>query len=133
MKIMLCAAEMAVIAKKLLDENGGFTIDEYGITPGNITPWAVSKAGKEEKYRAVDVWGVGVSLKEIEQYLLRHPILDGCLEGDTYFGGWIDENGVTYLDHTLLYFYKHTAIHEAIRNGQKAIFNLETKETVNIP
>ena len=125
MKIILCAAEMAVIAKKLLDENGGFTIDEYGCTPPSSAPWVVSKVGHEKWYRHE------ITLGEIERYILRHPILDGAMS-DAYFGGWSDENGITYLDHTLLFAHKHTAIHEAVRNGQKAIFNLETKETVNV-
>ncbi len=127
MKIMLCAAEMAVIAKRLLDENGGFTIDEYGITPSaSEAPWAVSKAGKEVKFPG------NLNFGDIERYLMRHPILDG-MESSAYFGGWVDESGVTYLDHTLLFAHKQTAIHEAIRNGQLAIFNLETKETINVP
>ncbi len=129
MKIILCAAEMAVIAKRLLDENRGFTIDEYGKTPSaKEAPWAVSKAGYEEFF----VWDNGIPLGCIERYLLRHPILDG-LESSAYFGGWINESGITYLDHTLLFSRKQTAVHEAIRNEQKAIFNLETRETVNIP
>ncbi len=127
MKIMLCAAEMAVIAKRLLDENGGFTIDEYGITPSaSEAPWAVSKAGHEHQFRD------GVTLHNIEWYLLYHPILDG-IESSAYFGGWVDENGFTYLDHTLLFAHKQTAVHEAIRNGQRAIFNLESKKTTNVP
>ncbi len=134
MKIMLCAAEMAVIAKRLLDENGGFTIDEYGITPSaSEAPWAVSKAGKEQRYLWSNWPGETTSLREIERYLLRYPILDGHPAGaSAYFGGWVDENGVTYLDHTLLFAHKQTAVHEAIQNGQLAIFNLETKETTNV-
>ena len=75
---------------------------------------------------------MSISLSEIEQYLLEYPILDGA-ESDAYFGGWIDDEGTTYLDHTLLFAHKQTAIHEAIRNNQLAIFNLETKETTNVP
>ncbi len=119
-KFVLSAAEMARIALPLLEENGGFTLDEYGTSmAGNL--WAVFVEGHEFAIS-------GRTLVEIEQYLLSHPLLDS---GD-FFGGWTDDNGVCYLDHAMLFAHKNTAIFEAMRQEQKAIFNLETKETIRM-
>lgn len=112
--------QLAVIAQRLLLEDGGFTLDEFGNQPGEDF-WAVSVKGKEQRFTFLP------SLQQIEAYLQKH--------GDeaSYFGGWCDDNGVYYLDCTLLFYHKHTAVHEAIRNKQKAIYNLATGETFTIP
>lgn len=111
---------LAVIAQKFLMESNGFTLDEYGNSiTGDL--WAVSVEGKEQKYNYLP------SLQLIENYLLSHP-----LDGAAYFGGWVDDDGVHYLDHTIVFVHKHTAANEARRQKQKAIFHLGTRETFQI-
>lgn len=108
--------QLAIIAQKLLLENGGFTLDEFGNSIiGDL--WAVSISGKEQHFEYLP------SVQQIETYLLKYPL------GHTaYFGGWMDDNGVYYLDHTVVFAHKHTAAHEGLRNHQKTIFHLGTKE-----
>ncbi len=121
-KFALSAAEMAKIAMGLLETQGGFTLGIHGNSVEHDL-WAVSVWGSEKKFLGCP------SLGEIEQYLLRCPIY---LTGD-YFGGWIDRTGPmvkSYLDHSRLYSNKHTAIMEARKQWQKAIFNLKTQETI---
>lgn len=117
---------LAVIAQKFLMENNGFTLDEYGNSiTGDL--WAVSVEGKEQKYNYLP------SLQLIENYLQASKWL--CAERwppAAYLGGWQDDDGTYYLDHTLVFKHKHTAAHEARRNSQKAIFHLGTRETFQI-
>lgn len=122
LRFNLSAAEMAKIALGLLETQGGFTLGVHG-NPVTYDLWAVSVDGYEKKFLGCP------SLCEIEQYLLKYPIYG---TGD-YFGGWIDRNGPMqkcHLDHSRLYSQKHTAIMEARKQKQKAIFNLSTQETI---
>ncbi len=118
--------ELAIVAKGLLSQRDGFTVDEFGReAKGNL--WAVAVPGNEQRFSGRP------SLDEVKAYLDAHPITEYkfCLP---YFGGWRNAGeNVTYLDHCLLWAHKHVAITEAINANQKAIFNLETKETVTIP
>lgn len=113
--------KLALTAQRLLFRNGGFTLDEFGNSiTGDL--WAVSVKGKEQQYSYLP------SLQLIENYLLKH----GRMNGGAYFGGWRDDDGVYYLDHTLTFCYKHTAVNEARRQHQKAIFHLGRKETFQL-
>ena len=105
----------------MLSADGGFTLDEFGNdATGNW--WAVAKQGYEVKYPGRP------SLDEVKAYLDRFP-----LDGSDHFGGWYDKaENETYLDHTTLWGHKHTAILEAEKAGQKAIYNLKTGETLNL-
>lgn len=123
MKQPLTIPELTKVAHELLVKDKGFTIDEFGEAPDLGPMWAVSVKGKERKYHLFPV----PSQKQIEQYLRDRP------PGEAYFGGWIDDDGTCYLDHTLLTGHKHTAIQMAIENEQRAIYNLGTGETVTIP
>lgn len=118
----LSPSELAYIAKGLLLHKGGFTIDEKGVSAyGDL--WAVSVAGKEQRYPG------SPSVDEIVAYIRKTFPLSAA-----HFGGWYDRaENTTYLDHTEVYCYKHTAVRTAIRNGQKAIFNLQTGEEFRIP
>ena len=117
---LLSNAQLAVKAQGHLMISGGFTLDEFGDSiTGDL--WAVSVEGKEQKYSFFP------SLQLIENYLEKHG--DRC---GAYFGGWKDDDGTYYLDHTIVFQHKHTAVHEAKRNHQKAIFHLETKELFEI-
>ncbi|MCP4900006.1 MAG: hypothetical protein GY906_23810 [bacterium] len=117
---VLTRNELALIAKVELANNGGFTLDLDGSKAvGSL--WAVSVQGKEQVYPGRP------SLHEVRAYLDRFPYFGGA-----YFGGWYDKaKNVTYLDHTLLFSQKHTAMMVARENKQKAIYNLETGETVD--
>lgn len=122
----LTIPELAKVARDLLEKDKGFTIDEFGEAPDLGPMWAISMEGKKRKF----TWGVfGETLEHglIASFLQAHP------PGQTYFGGWIDDDGTCYLDHTLLTGHKHTAIQMAIENKQKAIYNLGTGETLTIP
>lgn len=100
---------------------GGFTIDEEGnAAAGNL--WAVSTEGFGKVIPGLP------SVDEIHAYLRDTP-LDG-----QWFGGWHDRVvEETHLDRTQLFGHKHTAIMVAMENNQKAIYNIETGETVNVP
>lgn len=125
-KIVLCPADLAVIARDLLIKNGGFTIDEYGNSAeGNF--WAVAVKGKERRCA-----GFGPpTLEEIERYLRRWPIH----ESGEYFGGYYyASNGGSrcVLDHTLLFAHKHTAVHEGLCQEQQSIYHLGTGELLDL-
>jgi len=123
--IVLCPVDLAIIAQDLLSVNGGFTIDEYGNSAkGDF--WAVAVEGKEHRCAQFGV----PPLRDLEQYLLKYPI---CGSGE-YFGGYLEDNGhgCCVLDHALLFAHKHTAIHEGLRQKQRAIFNLGTKELLGL-
>jgi hypothetical protein len=123
--IVLCPADLAVIARDLLIKNGGFTIDEYGNSAkGDF--WAVAVEGKEHRCTQFGV----PSLRDFEQYLLKYPIH----ESGEYFGGYIeaDGHGFCIFDHTLLFAHKHTAVHEGLRQKQDSIYHLGTGELLEL-
>lgn len=115
----LTNSELAVIAHRLLQENGGFTLNKYGVQPPGEF-WCVAVEGKGKCFDYVP------EPPEIMAYL-RNDKLD-----DEFFGGWLD-GGQVYLDHTLLYFHRHTAVQEGMRNHQEAIYHLGTGETFHLP
>lgn len=118
----LTIEKLAIIARNLLVTQRGFTLDEFG---QSVTEnlWAVSGEGKQWRCEGIP------GHFDIKHYLKNH----GWPFGQSiYFGGWIDEHGVCYLDHTLVFQHKHTAVQEGNRKGQKAIFNLETKELLQL-
>lgn len=115
----LANSELAIIARRLLLENGGFTLDKYGKQPAERL-WCVAVKGKGVHY--ADIPSVSV----IEAYLQADKL------DDEFFGGWFD-GGQVYLDHTLLFLHRQTAVQEAERNHQEAIYHLETGETFRLP
>ena len=120
--IVLCPADLAVIARDLLIKNGGFTIDEYGKSAeGDF--WAVAVEGKEHR---CTMFGPP-PLEEFEKYLLKWPI-HGSGE---YFGGYICA-GRCVLDHALLFAHKHTAVHEGLRQEQQSIYHLGTGKLLEL-
>ncbi len=120
---ILSNRELAWIAKGLLLEHKGFTLDEKGQSQSGKDLWAVSVPGLEQVYPG------SPSVDEIKAYLDAHPA-NGC----DYFGGWVDAStNETYLDHTELWGQKHVAIQQAIAHHQKAIYNLKFGETFTLP
>lgn len=116
---VLSNPELAMIASKLLVRHGGFTLDAHGQSvEGDL--WAVSVNGREERFHCFP------SIREIVDYLDQNLPSDS----NAYFGGWKDDHGVCYLDHTLVFSHRHTAVHEGKRQQQKAICYLKTKEVV---
>lgn len=126
--IVLCPADLAIIARDLLIKNGGFTIDEYGHSAeGDF--WAVAVEGKEHR---CTMFGAP-PLEEFEKYLLKYPI-SGSGE---YFGGYVITGDVLLttrcvFDHALLFAQKHTAVQEGLRQKQDSIYNLETRELLEL-
>ena len=126
-KIVLCPADLAAIARDLLINNDGFTIDEFGNSAeGDF--WAVAGEMKEPRCARFGP----PPLCEFEKYLLRYPI-HGSGE---YFGGYFRDNGhgtrSCVLDHALLFAHKHTAVHEGLRQKQDSISHLGTGELLDL-
>ena len=123
--IVLCPADLAVIARDLLVQNGGFTIDEYGNSAeGDF--WAVAVEGKEHRCAQFGP----PPLRDFERYLLRYPIRGS----GEYFGGYLEDegHGCCVLDHALLFAHKHTAVHEGLRQEQDSIYHLGTGELLEL-
>ena len=110
--------ELAKLARSLLQNMGGFTLDLSGNSV-DANFWAVSLPNKEGKCLGIP------SNVSIERFL-QSPIEDG-----TFFGGWM-ENGVCFLDRTELVSRKESALIIGKENEQKAIFNLKSGELVYV-
>lgn len=109
-------------ASKLLDQlnkEGGFTCDRSG-------------KSKEVNGYAVSLLNPGIILDNQSNPLPSIVKLLENLPDNTYLGGWID-NGVIYLDYTLIIPDYDTAFSIAVINKQKAIYNGLTEEVVYIP
>ena len=124
--IVLCPADLAIIARDLLEKNGGFTIDEYGISSAGWDFWAVAVEGKEHRCTQFGV----PPLRDFEQYLLKYPIRGS----GEYFGGYLEDegHGCCVLDHSLLFAHKRTAVHEGLRQEQDSIYHLGTGELLEL-
>lgn len=115
---------LQTIHKAILTNSGASYSLKYGDLSGRNL-WAYSIHKDREVKIPVSDFGP----QDVKNYVLENSDL---LSNDRYFlGAWI-ENGHVYLDVSKGDKSKQRAIKEAKANGQLAIFNLSTFETLNI-
>jgi hypothetical protein len=120
-------------ARKIVDNGGGTfymlagSIMEKRPTNLPLDQWVV---GVEPKNGENKIYDLAVhTVYEVATYLFEFVAY--AHDPEEFFGAWIDD-GKLYMDHVLITPDKDEALGLARERGEKAIFNLKTKETVTL-
>lgn len=108
-----------------LPTNKGITISPKGACP--IRGYMVAEAAHE---KIIDTNKVELSklLQSIKDYIQGH--LHIAFLPEKYFGFWLDDDGLLYMDISTNIQEKYMAHNIGHLNNQKSIFHLDTKEVI---
>ncbi len=113
-------AALAVACATDLRQLRGFSRNAVNATPAP-NGYMVSAAGCEQVFDKLP------NARTIAQFIRANPLRPG-----EYFGGWVDENGLTYLDVSVQVESQSDALTLAKVCNQKAIYDLSKRETIYI-
>jgi hypothetical protein len=128
--VKLWFSKLKEIAEKNPD---GFTVDLLSLEPipnkGYVVAFTNETLDYWEYRTHIERWWL-VAGEETKKYLVEHPYSKAPL---ITIGGWRNpEDGKYYVDMGLVVFNKEYAIELGKKYRQKAIFNLDNFETINL-